>query len=476
MVSRAFLAPLPDKTGGQLVGPSSGDAKSSDRNAKLQGDNGGQEAEGANQEARKEDKEEVEGEEHGSDDETSGRWKAVAVKKMKMKTSDEIVRVLGLTLREAGLLVKLFHENIIKLEGFVEDVSKEIIWLVFPWEDHGNLKDFVASHDWAVPERLSLINILVNSQCRAVITDFGSAHHPATNCLNKERERQMDETRTVPPVEATFCTSTNTITLTGIHYTTRWAAPEVLERDEFSIASDIWALGWVAYEPKITPNPNPTHTKDVAGSVNRSAGLLMEQGQLHIRQSDYLTASKYFTKALGIYTKVGDRKGNADTLSELARIHRLQQEHDQAVLQYTEALEIYSEISDRRGKATTFRSLAEIHLFRDEYDQAVTLYSEALQIFTDIGNIEGRADALKGIADVRRIRNEYSHAIALSSECLKAFFSSLLETPYSTVDRSSRWLRAAVLRTLLDALHPHRSHVPRLEESEVESSTLGLNR
>lgn len=92
------------------------------------------------------------------------------------------------------------------------------------------------------------INILINSQCRAVITNFGTAHHPATNDLSKKKERAMEEPRTAPPVEATYCTSTNTLTLTGIHCAILWAAPEVLEGDESSIASDIWALGWVAYE------------------------------------------------------------------------------------------------------------------------------------------------------------------------------------------------------------------------------------
>ncbi|KIO16409.1 hypothetical protein M407DRAFT_45269, partial [Tulasnella calospora MUT 4182] len=103
-------------------------------------------------------------------------------------------------LREAGFLVKLRHQNIVKLEGFVEDLFNSRVWLVFPWEENGNLKDFAASQDWEIPERIWLIcdvaegveylhgrsppvyhgdlksvNILVTSECRAVITDFGSA-------------------------------------------------------------------------------------------------------------------------------------------------------------------------------------------------------------------------------------------------------------------------------------------------------------
>lgn len=62
-----------------------------------------------------------------------------------------------MTLREAEFLVGLSHENIIKLEGFVEDVSKEVIWLVFPWGENGTLKDFIASAEWEIPERIWLV-------------------------------------------------------------------------------------------------------------------------------------------------------------------------------------------------------------------------------------------------------------------------------------------------------------------------------
>lgn len=38
------------------------------------------------------------------------------------------------------------------------------------------------------------------------------------------------------------------ITLTGPVYTLRWAAPEVLEDEEFGLASDMWAFGWICWE------------------------------------------------------------------------------------------------------------------------------------------------------------------------------------------------------------------------------------
>ncbi|KIO16491.1 hypothetical protein M407DRAFT_188298 [Tulasnella calospora MUT 4182] len=93
-----------------------------------------------------------------SDGRNSAGQKVVAVKKLKIPADENLERLLGLAFREAGFLVKLSHLNIVGLEGFVEDVSEGIIWLVFPWEANGNLRDFIASQDWEIPERIWLIN------------------------------------------------------------------------------------------------------------------------------------------------------------------------------------------------------------------------------------------------------------------------------------------------------------------------------
>ncbi|KAG9041877.1 hypothetical protein FS837_011626 [Tulasnella sp. UAMH 9824] len=184
IVSRTFLASSSDETRKQVVEPNGRNLKSNNGIAKLQDDGGGEEAEGIKQEEERKYKEGVEGEVQESDNEASGQWKVsvnsalsdgfqgrpltysptptlwpVAVKKMKMKTEDDIVRILGFTLSEAEFLVKLSHQNVIKLEGFVENASNGVIWLVFPWEENGTLKDFVASHDWEIPERMSLLKL-----------------------------------------------------------------------------------------------------------------------------------------------------------------------------------------------------------------------------------------------------------------------------------------------------------------------------
>lgn len=58
---------------------------------------------------------------------------------------------------EVGLLNDLSHANVIKIIGFVEDIDHGVAWMVFCWEYNGNLREFVRSAKWEVPERVSLV-------------------------------------------------------------------------------------------------------------------------------------------------------------------------------------------------------------------------------------------------------------------------------------------------------------------------------
>ncbi|KIO15795.1 hypothetical protein M407DRAFT_47851, partial [Tulasnella calospora MUT 4182] len=141
---------------------------------------------------------------------------------------------------------RLSHANIVQLIGFVEDLKNQKAWIVLSWEPNGNVREFLASGKWEIPERISLIkdmfeglkylhtrqppichgdlkslNILVSSSYHAIVTDFGSAR-----------------------------VLKNELTLTGPHWTLRWAAPELVavEKERPSLASDIWSAGWVCWE------------------------------------------------------------------------------------------------------------------------------------------------------------------------------------------------------------------------------------
>lgn len=59
---------------------------------------------------------------------------------------------------ELSLMADLSHPNIVKLVGFVEDVEKGDAWIVLPWEANGNVREFLQSGEWDIPERISLVS------------------------------------------------------------------------------------------------------------------------------------------------------------------------------------------------------------------------------------------------------------------------------------------------------------------------------
>ncbi|KAG9050004.1 hypothetical protein FS837_008184 [Tulasnella sp. UAMH 9824] len=381
--------------------------------------------------------------------------KLVAVKKLKIEEDTDLDRVLGLALRESEFLVALSHPNIVKLEGFVEDVTERKVWLIFSWEEHGNLRDFLASGDWEIPERISLIqdvtlgleylhsrdppiyhgdlkslNILVNSEYHALITDFGSARHLENDRVGKQSKGTEDSDEPRPAIdpstaeecitlEALFSATASTLTLTGSSYTLRWAAPELLQDDRPCLRSDIWSLGWIAYEPMIVPAP--TQGMNEEDSPARYAQLLHQLGQMYKRQGDYLNALNCFTKASDIYTINHDNRAKAQNLRSLAELHLFRGEHTEAESFYTEALQIYSESGDQIEKAHAIWGIAEVRRIQEDFNGAKTLYSECLKIFTGIDLRRSRADSLFGLAGVHQSQSEYSEARKLYSEALEIF-------------------------------------------------------
>lgn len=51
----------------------------------------------------------------------------------------------------------LSHPNVVNLFGFVEDMDKADAWILLNWEPNGNVREFLRSGEWEIPERISLV-------------------------------------------------------------------------------------------------------------------------------------------------------------------------------------------------------------------------------------------------------------------------------------------------------------------------------
>ncbi|KAG8994863.1 hypothetical protein FRB90_000332 [Tulasnella sp. 427] len=422
---------------------------------------------------------------------------------MKVVADANVNRVLELAVREAKFLVDLSHENVIQMEGIVEDTSEKIIWLVFPWAGHGNLFTFVNSRDWEIPERISLIydaasgiqflhsrsppiihgdlkllNVLVTAEYRAIITDFGSARRvrqigpsavigePPIPPLSTLEEEEED-------ISAVQMTATKDgVTLTVGKYTLRWAAPELLNENRGSLACDIWSLGWIAYEVifgrvpfhdvpaegaviwRVLQGDLPCLTDDARMTFLQALSTLMMQcwsldPDRRPKADDCMLALSWMPRIVPAPSVGVSRQEarEAELNMQLGRMYLMYGDYQNARDCYTTAIAIFTSHGPVERRIAGVRNLAEVHRLCGEDDGAIKLYSEALKLSTDTINKAARASALWGLAGVHLGRKEYDEAFKLYSEALQIWTY--------TGDRAGR---AKALRGLALVYHLRNEH------------------
>ncbi|KAG8894006.1 hypothetical protein FRB99_001576, partial [Tulasnella sp. 403] len=104
------------------------------------------------------------------------RGVVVAVKKLRaMGNMDKRLRMATALVRELAVWARLSHPNIIPLIGYHLNPRLDEAWLVSSYMDLGNLSQYLISTQPSLERRLRLLNVLINTQRRAVLCDFGLA-------------------------------------------------------------------------------------------------------------------------------------------------------------------------------------------------------------------------------------------------------------------------------------------------------------
>ncbi|KAG8937888.1 hypothetical protein FRC00_011156 [Tulasnella sp. 408] len=393
--------------------------------------------------------------------------KKVAVKMLQWSRDDteESARFFKSFVNELSLMASLSHPNIIKFLGFVEDMKKGDAWIILPWEANGNVREFLQSGEWTIPERISLIqdtakgleylhthdnpichgdlkslNILVNSSYQAVITDFGSARIRRSVGSEKEANQTEAPSKTLrsntitpdacsPKVE--FNHLDGALTLTGPGFSLRWTAPEALGTGMTDLPSDMWAMGWICWEIVTGRMPFEELHRDTTIICHTIAGKLppiRQDGQLsHVLMlcslmSDCwlsdpykrIDVSTFQQKAVKMPSEIpsgpapdGQKAQSAGLLIELGRMHELQSNRAEAQTQYLSAISIATRTEDDFAKANALQCLGRIHAANSDFEEAERSYERAREIYSRMNNSLGTANAWAGLGETYRLQSKH---------------------------------------------------------------------
>ncbi|KAG8901679.1 hypothetical protein FRB99_005173 [Tulasnella sp. 403] len=159
---------------------------------------------------------------------TSRRRPAVIVAVKKLRTMggrEKRLRMVTALIRELNVWAGLSHPNILSLIGYHLSPQLDEAWLVSPYIVNGNLCQYLLRVSPSEKDRLRLLNVLVNSDRRAILCDFGLA-------------------KTMESMPSGLTTST--FNQAG---SLAYESPELLlGTSQRALESDIWAWGCVLQE------------------------------------------------------------------------------------------------------------------------------------------------------------------------------------------------------------------------------------
>ncbi|KAG9026100.1 hypothetical protein FS837_004742, partial [Tulasnella sp. UAMH 9824] len=391
-----------------------------------------------------------------------------AIKKLNWGHDDaeESVKFFKSFVNELSLMAELSHPNIIKLIGFVEDMETYDAWIILPWEANGNVRQFLQSGEWDIPERMSLIqdvakgvdylhtreppichgdlkslNILVNWLRHAVITDFGSARsipnadtkdHTASEGPPQAANDDTGEELKSPKIE--FNRSTLELTLTGPLGTLRWVAPEVLADEARGLPSDMWAVGWICWEiitGKIPFEELPGDANVVAWVMTGKLPAIRKEEQLSLVLKLCALMSDCWTRdpaerivldsavhkpsiapsdcAAGV-----SKIRSAELLLQLGNMYELQDDGAMAKTYFKNALNVACQTNNHDARADGLLGLGRFYRAQSRLQEAEMAFKEAHEIHARIGNGPGAANTLDNIGQIH-------YAQSRNQEAEKAF-------------------------------------------------------
>ncbi|KIO30423.1 hypothetical protein M407DRAFT_20487 [Tulasnella calospora MUT 4182] len=397
----------------------------------------------------------------------------VAVKKLKFDESRDSEKFFKSFANEVEVQSKLSHPNVVKMLGFVEDMENSVASMLYQWEENGNLRELLRSGEWEIPERLSLIqdvadgleylhsrdppichgdlkslNILVASNYRAMITDFGSARFVRrTDRKGENKPGRPDSLREIvahgdgEPTQAKPDIQNDQLTLTGPAWSLRWAAPEVLLGEDPGLPSDIWALGWICWEAMTDCLPFSDLYWEPAITVRIFQGKLPSiraNAQLsHViklcslitdcwkhapsKRPSALSCRKEISwMPISIPTaknKDGSRKiRSAMLLYKLGEMHRMRDENVKALSFLREALEVAKSTGDSKYIGMSLIRIGHVHMACSHPHDAELAYMQARDACISTGHESGRAEALNGLGAVLSAWSRHEEAEAAYQE------------------------------------------------------------
>jgi eukaryotic-like serine/threonine-protein kinase len=124
----------------------------------------------------------------------------------------------------------------------------------------------------------------------------------------------------------------------------------------------------------------------------------------------YDEALKSLQESLDIKTRLGLKKGIAESLEMMATIYDTTGKPDLALQNYNKALALMKELGDKQGSADVMTDLGVFKLEHGKYEDALQLFKQSLQLQTDLHNETSQGMVLTNIGNTYQAKGDFDNA------------------------------------------------------------------
>jgi tetratricopeptide (TPR) repeat protein len=152
--------------------------------------------------------------------------------------------------------------------------------------------------------------------------------------------------------------------------------------------------------------------EDIANSLNNI-------GVVYFQQANIPKALEYLMRSLKIQEEIGDKPGVAATVSNIGSIYEGQGETSKALEFYKRCLSLSEEIDDKGGIALALNNIGSLYVAKKDYENGILYYEKGFKIAEEIGHKHGMATFLNGMAIVYRTQRQLEKSHEYLNRSLK---------------------------------------------------------
>jgi tetratricopeptide (TPR) repeat protein len=149
------------------------------------------------------------------------------------------------------------------------------------------------------------------------------------------------------------------------------------------------------------------------------AANLADVGILYYYMKQPVKAMNAYGRALNIYKKHDDLKGQAAVFGNIGQLYEKRQNYDSAFYYQKIALKINERINDKSGAAKIYENLGSIYEDQEKYDLAYANFKQSLDLYKLDHNNLASIEVINNLGDILRKTGRYKESIKQTAAAMK---------------------------------------------------------